>query len=523
MESQLIEASKQELIGNINKSIELLEKMRSIPETKASVYYQLARLYYSKSRIEDAINAINESVLADPLNKWTFVYQANIYESLGKYFNTANSYEALIKIEPENYTMYDLAALNYCKSEHTEKALEILELAQKKFGPIPKVCLQKSKILFTLNKTQKAIDIIQLSLKEYAQNTDLLEELYHLYTIQSNLVEANKVLSRLHEINSSHRLFKNQAITSNSGSNLERINIELNKVNINLDEVLKLLIPELSNMDSSNSLKLFEIGTRLTNKFPRDPKVWALQGDLYFGMDQFFEAIQAYKNSVELSTVPYSVWENYIISLMNMNHWITLEKELNEVLDYYPNQGFLYYALGLAQFNNNDLQNAFNSIQQFSLMSKNYPARLLEADILTAKILDAQGKDNLSEDLWNKCLEADRNDVAIIEYCLFRAKKGKSFPTDKLLKINQSNKLQNTYLLAKNAAINYYLKDYNKAQKFIEESLRSSSGQNPENFELASWIYAEIGDQLSSKNMLIKALEKSDNKTYFSNLLNKLN
>jgi len=144
LESKLIDAIKEEEIGNPEKAILILEKMRYEPDTKATVNYYLARLYEKSSRHEEALLAIQESVLADPGNKWFKVFKANLLEKTARYEQVANVFEELVKIEPQNYTFYDLAAINYLKAEKSEKALIILDQAQIKFGPMPPLVLKKT-------------------------------------------------------------------------------------------------------------------------------------------------------------------------------------------------------------------------------------------------------------------------------------------------------------------------------------------------------------------------------------------
>ena len=102
LESKLIDAIKEEEIGNPEKAIVLLEKMRYEPEIKATVNYYLASLYEQSSRHEEALLAIQESVLADQGNKWFKVFKANLLEKTARYEQVAGVYEELIIIEPQN-------------------------------------------------------------------------------------------------------------------------------------------------------------------------------------------------------------------------------------------------------------------------------------------------------------------------------------------------------------------------------------------------------------------------------------
>ncbi|MCC6816539.1 MAG: hypothetical protein IT267_09020 [Saprospiraceae bacterium] len=523
IESQLIDAQKQELIGNYDKSIELLENMRTIPETRSAVYYQLSRLYKSKGKWEDALNAIQESVNADPNNKWTRVFQANLYEALGKYLLSAQSYEALIKIEPDNYTMYDLAALNYVKAEQISKAILILDHAQTKFGPLPKLAIQKSKLLTLNNKTKRAIEVLLLAHKEYPKNIDIIAELIQTNLEQSDLEEAEKFTKLLQELSPNHPILTARQTES-------PISIEVASGPVNVDEItdpdplIKSLIPELKKLNPANKDRLLNTSEKLCLKFPKEPKCFVFKADILYGSDQFLEAAKAYQTATELGTVPYSVWENYLICLIKLTHWKTLEEKTNLALDYYPNQSFLYYGLALAQLNLKKFENSISQIQQFTIMSKNSPARIQEAAILMARVYDEQKKFEQADEFWKKAQLSESNtDLATIEQNYSLAKNGKSINQSRFSKAMNNPELSQEYVLSKKAGVAYFMKDYDKAQLLIIQCLNLSNGRNTDNFNLAYQIYLDSGDKVKAKEFLIKARDVSDDKTYYNHILNTLN
>lgn len=519
LEAQIIEAQKYELIGNPDKSIEMFEKMRNIPETKSVVYYQLAKLYRSKSRLEDALNAINESILANPNNKWTRVYQANLYEAFGRYGQAANTYEALVKLEPENYTMYDLAALNYLKSDQPAKSLLMMEQAQNKFGLLPKIATQKYKLLNLLGKEKKSIDILLASHKEYPKHSDLLIDIIQHYLKVSQPEEAALYTKKLQNLKPNHP-FLNQ---SNPNTATFQVSLEDVDKAAEPDPIIKNLLPELKNINSSNFDRLFQIAERLCSKFSSDPKTWALKADILYNADKLREASLAYQSAVGLANVPFTVWENYLVCLMKLSHWITLEEKSNQAIDFYPNQSFLFYSLALAQFNLKKYSEAKTQIDQFVLMNRNSPARLQEAHILIARISEESNKSDQAVEYWNKALQYDKNDIAVIEYSVSMAQKNKNFSSDKLQKAIANSELSQDYILSRMARILYHTKDYIKAEQTINSCLNLSAGQNSENFELAYLINTMKGDKNNARIMLVKALDLSDNKSYFQNLLNRLN
>lgn len=521
IESQLLDATKYELIGNLDKALELLEKMRSIPETKATVYYKLARIYLSKSRLEDALNAILESTISDSTNKWTLIFEANLLESIGRYSESAKVYEQLARLEPNNYTMYDLAALNYTKAELTSNAIAVLDKAQTKFGLMPELCIKKAKLFVALKDTKKAIELLNASSKEYPKHIELLQNQYQIYQLSGNQNMMDATLEKIKILDPSTSILTPIKNNSQAGY-LDKVLEEIHNTK-DLDALIKSLIPFIQSADSNQLKKLIKISDELVQMYNNDVKVWALRGDLFFISEQFLESIRAYSKAVEIDNVPYSVWENYIVSMIKMNHWKSIKDKANTALDYYPNQAFLYYSLALSQLQLMETEEALIQLKQFELMIKSNSDRMNEAEILKASILEAQKKYSESEKIWNQLLSQTANDLAIIEYCFYVTKRSSNIPKDKLNMAFQNRNLSLSYLLSRKAAIFYQLKEKMIAKNDILKCLELPSGQNPENYELAYNILKDLGEVESSKLLLLKARELSDNKNYYNELINKIN
>ena len=286
LESKLIDAIKEEEIGNPEKAIVLLEKMRYEPEIKATVNYYLARLYEQSSRHEEALLAIQESVLADQGNKWFKVFKANLLEKTARYEQVAGVYEELIIIEPQNYTFYDLAAINYLKSGKSEKALTILDKAQLKFGPMPPLVLKKAEILKIQKKFKKATECLELSLKDYPNHKELYPSLIESYIAENRIQEKDSALVKLKSLDPNNPLVKlnsNNSPANMSGAELLK---NINEQKISLDDAIKVLIPHLQKLaDGTDSLQeqtLLLPALRLTELYPKESKPAALVGDIYF-------------------------------------------------------------------------------------------------------------------------------------------------------------------------------------------------------------------------------------------------
>lgn len=522
IESQIIEATKEQLTGNPDKAIEMFEKLRSEPEARSTVYYQLSRLYLSKSRLEDAINAISESVKADASNKWTRVFQANLMESVGRYYGTAEAYEGLSQIQPDQYSFYDLAALNYVKADQEEKALAVLDRAQNKFGLIPALVIKKSRILVHLGREKKAIDLITSSLRSYPVHEELLSALYEIYVAQSNKKEAEKILVQLKNIDplytGSGKISKPAAKVCNP----ESIEQQIREGKTGLDEIIRSLIPFIEQNRSSDSARLKSIADLLIQKYPQEARAWALRGDLSYYAEDLSEAFSDYEKSSSLQNVPYSVWENMIVCLLHLSQWKKLEEKISQALDFYPNQSFLYFALAESQLQMLNTEDALMNAQHFSLMSKNNASRQAEANLLLARIYSAIGNFEQADQIWAECLKSEKNEAAILENAVYRSARGQIVNQTKLEEIYSNQNLFQPFVLNRLAIVASNQKDWDLARKRIEECLQLKTGRNCDNYALAAKICLAQQQKETAKIYAQKAVDISDDKNRYLQLLNSM-
>ena len=522
IESQIIEATKEQLTGNPDKAIEMFEKLRSEPEARSTVYYQLSRLYLSKSRLEDAINAISESVKADPTNKWTRVFQANLLESVGRYFGTAEAYEGLSQILPDQYSFYDLAALNYVKANQDEKALAVLDKAQNKFGLLPALVIKKSRILVHLGREKKAIDLITSSLRSYPVHEELLSALYDIYIAQANKKEAEKILLQLKTIDPLYTAGGKISQPAPNVGNPESIEQQIREGKTGLDEIIRSLIPFIEQNRSTDSARLKSIADLLIQKYPQEAKAWALRGDLSYYTEDLTEAVSDYEKSATLQNVPYSVWENMIVCLLNLSHWKKLEEKISQALDFYPNQPFLYFALAESQLQLSNTGEALTNAQHFKLMSKNNPFRQTEANLLLARIYSATGNFQQADLMWTECLNSEKNEAAVLENAVYQSARGQIVNKAKIEEIYNNKNLFKPFVLNRLAIIASNQNDWDLARKRIEECLQLKTGRNSDNYALAAKICLA---QQQKENAIIyaqKAVDLSDDRNRYLQLLNKM-
>lgn len=528
LESKLIDAIKEEEIGNPEKAILILEKMRYEPETKATANYYLARLYEKSSRHEEALLAIQESVLADPGNKWFKVFKANLLEKTARYEQVANVYEELIKIEPQNYTFYELSAINYLKADKSEKALTILDQAQIKFGPMPPLVLKKAEILKAQKKFKKAAECLELSVKDYPNHKELYPSLIECYVAENKIQEKDSALAKLKMIDPDHALLRKQSSAPPANISSSDLMKSIEERIINLDEAIKILIPSLQKLadgqDSLHEQTLLAPALKLAQLYPKEPKSSALVGDIYFHNNNLWKAAEWYKKSVSMGTVPYPVWDNLIFCLYQLNHWNSLEKYANLALDQYPNNSYPYYALAITQYHNNRYDEALSNADHFLLINRKNEINKSLAHVILAKIYLAMKNETQANVHWEAMRQIkNKESGGELEYLVYCQKNGKEYAAEELKKAADNISIPQYFRNYKLAEIHYLKKDYASAMAFIKNTLNFPQAHIPEILELAYCIHLASNNQADAKKYILEAVDLSEDKSKYNDILQKLN
>ncbi|MBK6545547.1 MAG: hypothetical protein IPG12_09800 [Saprospiraceae bacterium] len=515
-QSLLLDAIREESIGNIEKSIQILEKLKLEPDSKAICNYYLSRIYRSLHRQDDALAAIEESVLTEPENKWYLVLKANIAEDIGRYTIVASVYHQLSALEPTTYSHFDNAALNYLKSENPEKALEILNLAQNKFGLLPPLAFKKARILTNLNKTLKAIELLDACLALFPNHHEILVELIALAREEKNQALTDKYITQLKKMDPSNSFFSEaqETETKQTGKNQLDLNSIFESSQYNLDEKIKVLFYQLDGFAKSGNKTAIEALLPYAHKLyleaPQDPKTSALYGDLYFQLEDLFKAKEFYQISIKTGNVPYSVWDNLLFCLIHMDHWNTASRFSNLCMDFYPSQSFPLYVYLLSKFHLSEFDGIESSLKTLELMVEHNPSRKRDVSILKALVLERLAKYQEAEKVWDAALKEDPTKLVALNYQSYLARNLKPIDEIQIESILKDPNVSSSLKSYKIAEIYVFKKEYQKAKNYIEQGIHLMSSKHVDYFLLASKIYKELGVQEKELEYKLKAQELSD-------------
>ncbi|MBK7233242.1 MAG: tetratricopeptide repeat protein [Saprospiraceae bacterium] len=528
LESALIDAVREEQTGFPEKAIDILQKIKNEPEVKAIAQYQLAKLYAATGKLDEAIIASEESVKADPSNKWFLVLKANLLEKTGRNLQVAMTYQELVKLEPNQYTFYENAALYWMKSDQADKALTILQQAHQKFGPLPALILRKVDLLMIQNKPKQAIDALNQSIEVYPKHSELYLALADIYAHQKKDIEFQATLDRLKAKIPDHPFLKKM---ENKPSNNETSSSFAQKIQSgewNLDQAIAYLIPEVEKVNAETQevviQELLNKSDILINKYSQNPKPYVLTADIYFNANRLSEALPFYLKASTFNQIPYQVWDHLLYVLSHQNHWKSLEENASKVLDIYPNQSYPYFTLAESLYKLNRGEEALKNIQQYLLMQRKSETARAAAYILQAKIYKQLNNDEAENASWAEAMKINSpSNPAMIENTLVKIKDGEKISSSDLLTAFKSEQIPNYYKDLKMAEIKMMQNQLDEAKNLILSAFNDRMNHTSENYLLAIDIFSKLKDKEKVKEYAQKGIQLAEDKSPFEKILKQAN
>ena len=375
----IIDASKEKLIGNIDKALELyqglVDKKRSLP----SIWYEIARLYHVKNNDQDALIAIDKAIQLDPTNEWYYLFKTDIYEQQTNYLQAASTLKTLLANQSSTYQLKWRLAYLYIEAHDYLQAIEIYDELEKTNGIQEETTRKKYNLYLKLNKKDLAIKSLENYLEVYHEDINIWHLLATHYEQNDQRSKANKTYKKILKLNPSDAkaiLALSRPQTNDTSDHDTMIHSRILKdETISLDDKIKGLIPYIKKLighyDKDLSTQLIHMGQQIVHTHPSQAKSHALLGDIYFHSGFYKKAQDQYTRTLELDKTVYEVWLQYLYTFENLNQWQLLFKIADQALDIFPNKAELYILHGLsaAYIQNDDALKS--SWRQAKIMARN--------------------------------------------------------------------------------------------------------------------------------------------------------
>ena len=447
----------------IDSSINVYEKIIKLDSTDASVYFQLAQLY-EHNRPSHAIELYKKVIdLVGP--EWSVLVRLiDLNERMGNVQETIKTVEELIKLNPSDLHLQKALIESYIKTKEFDKAIKLLNEALISFPDDLSLTELKGNIFLQQGNWKDAYN-------EYIRliKSDTL-------SFEDKLKVGSLFLSAAEKDSSSLGLVFNifQEISKDSSDW---------QVNAYLGEI------KLRERDDSAAIDYFKKAASLAEW---NSQLWVRLGGILYDNRKYSEAVTFMDKAVEKFPNDFTINLIYGLSLSQDNQNEKAKVYLQRALNINPDDLTTLSALGysLNQLKEND--------EAIRLLQKALAIQPDNVQIIgqLALIYDSKKNFKMSDSLYYHALSVDSTNTLILNNFAYSLSE-RGIKLEEALKMSKravEAEPKNSSFLDTIGWIYYMMGDYNKAKKFVEESLALDSKSATVNDHLGD-IFFRLGDK----------------------------
>lgn len=333
-----------------DEAVKELKQALSIDDGNAAVHFLLAQIYLQKNMLADAELSASRSVILDPQNEWYAKQLADIYRQQKEYEKAGDEYEKLYASHKQQLThLYD-ATYMYVLAQKLDKALKILNDAEKAVGVNEEIIKQKQSIYLAQNKPDKAIKEIEKLISAYPGNTYYMGMLADVYLSARKEAKALEIYRNILKIepDNGYALLALADEARFRKDNQQWFSYTLSAVKsptLDVKPKLKVIVEFVSSNAFGDEQKArnFELAKSLTETNADEAAAWVLLGDLYAQSAKYKEAHDQYEKAVLIEPSNYTVWRQMILCSSELRDHEQVIKDCDRAIALFPNEP-LYYV-----------------------------------------------------------------------------------------------------------------------------------------------------------------------------------
>ena len=495
------EASKQKILGNYDKAIELYMKCLEEDANDAAAMFELASVYTDQGKVQDALPYAEKASALDPTNKWYKILLFTLYQAQGKYAEAGKIIDKLIEADPENIEYYEDQALNYIYNNDYKNAVKSYDMLEQKLGVMEEISVQKEKIYIMMGKPEKAIEEMQKLCNAFPDETRYLEMLAELYMTSGMYDQALEIYNKILVVDPENP-YINISLSDyyrkkgDKAKSLEYLKAGFANPNLDIDTKVSILLAYYSVTEIYGSYKAeaFELARILVATHPNDPKAHSIYADFLVQDKQYEEARDVFRKVISIDSTKYLIWEQLLFVESELRDNQAMADESKRALELFPDQPLLYLFAGAASFQMKDYEAAAKYF-------KNGVNFVVFNDQLMTQFYSYLG------DTYFQLKDHEKSDEAY----------------EKVLKIEPDN-----VLVLNNYA--YYLSLRNVNLDKAETMAKKAVELEPDNssyLDTYGWVLFRLGKYEDAKEWIEKAIEKGEESAvvieHYGDVLWKLN
>jgi len=419
--SAFLDASKERILGNWDKAAASYKKVLEIDPNHDASMYELARIYLSEGRAEDAILLMDQAIQINPRNVWYQLFMADLYKNTRQIEKVVEVFQNLVKYYPEKIDYHYDLALSYIILGDYKKAIDTYNEMEVLIGVNEDVSIQKQKLYLNMGKPKKALEEIEKLVEANPSNSRYLQILAESYMTLGDDEKALETYQKIAEIDPGNpyiriSLSDYYRTTGDDQKAFEELKLGFANPKLDLDTKIQILLTYYTVDQFYNDKKdqAFELAKILAETHPDNAKGQSIYGDLLYRNGQAEEAYQVFLSVTEKDKSNYGVWEQIMFIQNELSKTEDLQKTSAEVMELFPMQPLPYLFNG---FSNSQQKNYEKALQSLEAGSK----LVVDNDLLLAQFYSSLGDTynqlqdhDMSDQMYEKALKINPNDAFVL-------------------------------------------------------------------------------------------------------------
>lgn len=503
------------LEGDSARAKAWFKKVLEIDSTHSPSLYELASLT-ALDQTEEALQYSLKANAIDTTNTWYKMQLGRLLIATQRYDSALTLYDQLIRMNPNDPDNYRLKALLYDQLGQPEKALEVLETAENRFGIIELLASHKLQLLLNTQQFDRAMAEARMLVETFPYNEDnyvVLAELYAMMNM-NNLAQENydKALSinpnsmrALASLNDFYKRQNDNVRFLETASKLFRLKEFPLETKLKFYEELF----QNSSFVRNNFIQMGELVRTLAITYPEDLRTLDLYARYLIAGGSIEQALQLYKSHVTDSIPQKQIFNDIIGMEAYLKRADSVDKYTTIALERFPEDAELRlqkasvtaYMMGKPQEAVPLFEEALKYAKTDSLRSVIYGA--------IGDNYHTLGDDRKCFKAYDKGMKLDTTNVSIYNnYSYFLSLRNERL--DKALEWAQKAVRldpNNPTFLDTYAWVLYQLGRYEEARIPMRQAISLDSDNNKELFVHYGDILYKLGDRFMASYYWKKALE----------------
>jgi tetratricopeptide (TPR) repeat protein len=498
-----VEGIKQKLLGNGGEAIKFLEQAIRINPSGDAAYFQIAQILLAAGDIQTGKKYASRALTLDENNFWYLMMMAGTYYQEKNLDSAIYIYEKAIKRFPDNESLKITLANLFSENKKYEKATQIFENLDKKYGASETSMAGVVKNLMWAEKwdeaLKKAMELLQ-QFPDVITYNGLLAEIYRGKGEPEKAMKVYKELIERNPDNPQIQLAICEFLLEEKKYEdlLSLLNIVILNEKIAREDKINLFarIIETTELIKESGDKLLISEMVLEAAYPDDNVVIMIRPELLIAQEKLDKAEERLNEIIIKYPTFYYAWEKLLLVLLQKGDYLTLEKKGEECSTLF-NRSFvakLIYATALNE--NKKYPDALKEIEKAIILAGNNNEMNIQALTLKADVYYRSKDYDNAFRTFGEALKGNNKDVTLLNnYAYYLAEQDMKLKeaqemSEKAIELDPGNfTFQDTY-----AWVLYKRGKYREAEKILEGIIKNSKKEDAEYFEHYGYILKKRHD-----------------------------